>query len=90
MVQKLFGVMSGVCVPLKAWLAAEAAMGTMGVGLRCEGGRVPPGGQERPQGESGREEIISRGTGEEKAVVRRMGRRARGFIVGYIDLLRVW
>jgi len=44
---------------------------------------VPPRGQERSRGESGREEIISRGTREDKAVVRRMGRRARGFIVGY-------
>jgi hypothetical protein len=71
------------CVPPKACLGAEAAMGTMRVGLRCEYGRVPPGGQERPRGESGRDEIISRGTGEEKAVVRRMGRRARSFIVEY-------
>lgn len=82
-VQKSFGVMSGVFVPPKACLGAEAAMGTMRVGLRCEYGRVPPGGQERPRGGSGRDEIISRGTGEEKAVVRRMGRRARGFIVEY-------
>ena len=82
-VQKSFGVISGVFVPPKAWLGAEAEMGTIKVGLRCEYGRVPPGGQERPRGESGREEIISRGIGEEKAVARKMGRRARGFIVGY-------
>ena len=36
MVQKSFGVMNGVCVPPKARLGAEAAMGTMRVGLRCE------------------------------------------------------
>jgi len=46
-------VMSGVCVPPKAYLGAEAAMGTMRVGLRCEYGRVPPGGQERPRGRAG-------------------------------------
>jgi len=83
MVQKSFGVISGVFVQPKAWLGAEAETGTMRVGLRCEYGRVPPGGQERPRWESGREEIILRGTGEEKAVARKTGRRARGFIVGY-------
>ena len=47
-VQKSFGVMSGVFVPPKAWLGAEAAMGTIRVGMRCEYSRVPLGGQERP------------------------------------------
>lgn len=80
-VQKSFGVMIGVWVPPKAWLGAEAAIGTIRVGLRCEDGRVPPGGQERPREESEREEMISKGKGEEKAIVKMIGRRASDFIM---------
>ena len=95
MVQKSFGVMSRVCVPPKACLGAEAAMGNMRVGLRCDYGRVPPGGQERLRGESGRDEIIEGDRGGEDGG-RENGEEgeelhSRIWVVReLVDLLRVW